>query len=205
MDALWSWCGWSVLTAGMIFKPCRSNKLMADERTEEQKKKGRELLISFERMKGRAEMNVLSKHSLEHPLTDEQFHRFKSLGEKVLGVNLARETGQKIRQKARQKVASEKIILRRDRAAEELDSLAGPVYWAEDRKLQFGVSIVGPNHEMKIKISTPRGKNFLNVAGMRTDVRKDLAGYLQHAVGLFNGMEYAARIEGKNIVIGGGG
>ncbi len=43
-----------------------------------------EELKKFEQMKDRAELNALSKISLERPLTDKQFKRFKELGEKYL-------------------------------------------------------------------------------------------------------------------------
>ncbi len=157
-------------------------------------KEGRQLLKNFEAMKDKAELNALSKYSLEHPLTDGQHRRMVELGKKVLGVDVSKT-------RERNRPASGKIILRRNRRAEEPNSIQGPVYWAENSNMQFSVSIVGLDHEMKIKISTPRGKNFENVAGTRAEVIAHLDDYINRAVSLFQAMEYPTKIEGKNIVI----
>ena len=54
---------------------------MNDEKIE----KGKQLLKEFEEMRNMAELKALSKHSLEHPLTDKQYDRMMELA-KILGI-----------------------------------------------------------------------------------------------------------------------
>jgi hypothetical protein len=54
---------------------------MIDENIE----KGKLLLKEFEEMRNMAELKALSKHSLEHPLTREQYDRMMELA-KMLGL-----------------------------------------------------------------------------------------------------------------------
>jgi len=44
----------------------------------------KQAIKEFEEMREKAELRALSRHSLIKPLTDEQFKRFKELGEKYL-------------------------------------------------------------------------------------------------------------------------
>jgi hypothetical protein len=49
------------------------------------KPSGKNLLKEFENMKDLAEINALSKYSLDHPLNDLQYKRMMELKKKVFG------------------------------------------------------------------------------------------------------------------------
>jgi len=49
--------------------------------------KQKQAIQEFEFMRENAELRALSKVSLERPLNDSEFQRFKELGEKFLNIN----------------------------------------------------------------------------------------------------------------------
>lgn len=53
--------------------------------SQKNKKKGYKIMKEFENMTETAELRALSKHSLEHPLTDKQYSRMMQLKKKVIG------------------------------------------------------------------------------------------------------------------------